>query len=914
MKITECKTNGIKNPIGYPFRRIAFSFEVTDTLSEDSVSYQIEVSKKEDFQKILVSKVGTRVNCAEEIVDLSLEPRTRYYWRVSVQGTKGDEAVSEAAYFETGKLDEPWQADWIGTEKEDLFHPIFFREFSAGKDIVSARLYICGLGLYEAYINGKRVGEDYLTPGLHDYAGEYQYQTYDVTEQINLENEIQVMLGKGWYMGRYGLEGRDCLYGDRFLLIAELHLRYADGRETILCTDEDWQYKGSDIEDSGIYDGEIYNHCLWNEASRPRKKAVILSVPKDRLTERCGMPVCVKAELPVEQVIHTPAGETVLDFGQNFAGYVEFHADLPEGTEVTLDFGEVLQNGNFYNENYRSAKSKFTYISGGIAENVWPHFTFFGFRYVRVSGWIGKLDTSLFTGKVVYSDLQRTGWFKCSDSRINRVYENSFWSQCSNFIDVPTDCPQRDERMAWTGDAQVFAPTASYHMDTRAFYRKFLHDLRMEQKKLYGGIPNYFPNQGNLSGCSAIWGDIATFLPDVLREHYGNTAEYEDEYEMMRDWVDYVNREMADGQHLVRGKMQFGDWLALDGVTDQSKKGGTDDDYVASVYYYASARKTAEMARRLGREEEKTYRELAEGIREALLNEYFSGSGRLCIDTQTGYLLALRFGVYRKRQVILDGLMNRFRLDGYQLRCGFAGAPVLCQVLASQGLTELAYHFLFNEDFPGWLYCVNLGATTIWERWNSLDERGMISGTDMNSLNHYAYGSVAEFLYAYIAGIRSGDEDFREAVIAPEITGRFRYVRCAYRSAWGRYCCNWEIQENGKVKVHIEIPFGCRASVRLPRYRQKEMLLAAGQYDFCYQPDRDFRCIYDENSFLKDLVSDAKTAEILKEDLPLAFALGNGDREDQTLTLGLLKNMFYLGVDPAAVERMIEKIRKVTVR
>lgn len=911
MRITECKTNGITNPIGYSFPRVAFSFEVTDTDSEDSALYTIEVSKEEQFQTIIASKTGTRVNCAQEVVDLSLEPRTRYYWRVSVQGTKGDEAVSETAYFETGKLDEQWQADWIGTEREDRFHPIFFRKFTAGKEITSARLYICGLGLYEAYLNGKRVGRDYLTPGLHDYTSEYQYQTYDVTEQIDRENEIQVMLGKGWYMGRYGLEGREHLYGDRFLLIAELHLRYADGRETVLGTDESWLYKGSDIKDSGIYDGEIYDHCLWNERPRPQKKAVVLQERKDRLTENWGVPVRVKAELPVTRVIHTPAGETVLDFGQNFAGYVEFYADLPEGTVVTLDFGEVLQNGNFYNENYRSARSRFTYISGGIAEKVWPHFTFFGFRYVRVSGWAGEPDASLFTGKAVYSDLERTGWFECSDTRINRVYENSYWSQCSNFIDVPTDCPQRDERMAWTGDAQVFAPTASYHMDTRVFYRKFLHDLRMEQKKLKGGIPNYFPDQGNLSGCSAIWGDIATFLPDVLREHYGNTAEYEDEYEMMRDWVDYVTREMADSQHLVRGNMQFGDWLALDGVTEQSKKGGTDDDYVASIYYYASAQKTAEMARRLGREEEKDYRELAGEIRQALLHEYFSGSGRLCVDTQTGYLLALRFGVYRERQVILDGLMNRFRLDGYQLRCGFAGAPVLCQVLASQGLPELAYHFLLNEDFPGWLHCVKLGATTIWERWNSLDEHGMISGTGMNSLNHYAYGSVAEFLYAYVAGIRSGDDGFREAVIAPQITGRFRYVRCTYRSAWGRYRCDWEIKENGSVKVRIEIPFGCGASVRLPRCRQGELCLASGQYDFCYEPDRDFRCIYDENSFLRDLASDAKTAEILKEDLPLALSLGNGDKEEQTLTLGLLKDMFYLGVDPAAVERTIGKIRKV---
>ncbi len=913
MKITGCKTNGMENPLGYRFDQIAFSFEVTETDSKESAAYRIEVSTDRDFLHIAAERCGLRVNCAEETVQFSLSPRTRYFWRVWVRGEQKDEAVSEPAYFETGKMEEPWQASWIGCLPEDTFHPLFVKRFSVEEKPVQARLYICGLGLYEAYVNGEQVGREYLSPGLHDYSRECQYQTYDVTSQIRTENELCVLLGKGWYLGRYGLEGKEHLFGDRFQLIAELHLFYADGREEVLGSDESWRYQESEIADSGIYDGETIDQRKAPQTTALTKQAVILSSPQGHLIERLGPPMCVKAQLPVKEVIITPAGETVLDFGQNFAGYVEFYSCLPKGTRIDLDFGEVLQDGNFYNENYRSARSRFTFLSAGIPERVRPHFTYFGFRYVRVSGWPGELDASSFTGKVIYSDLERTGYFACSDPKINRLYENSFWSQCSNFLDVPTDCPQRDERMAWTGDAQVFAPTASYHMDTRAFYRKFLHDLRSEQEKLKGGIPNYFPNQGNLSGCCAVWGDIAAFLPDTLRERYGNTADFPFEYAMMRDWVDYLTREQADEQHLIRGQMQFGDWLALDGVTQQSMKGGTDDDYVASMYYYASVKKTAQMARLLEKEEADLYEHLAEEIRQALLREYFSGSGRLCIDTQTGYLLALRFGVYQDKQIILDGLLNRLRLDGYQIRCGFVGAPVLCQVLASSGLTRLSYHFLFNEDFPGWLHCVNLGATTIWERWNSLDEQGKVSGTGMNSLNHYAYGSVSEFLYAYVGGIRSGKDGFHEALIAPEIYGKFNYVRCTYQSAWGRYRCDWEIKEDGLVKAAIEIPFGCRAVVRLPGYGREEMLLEAGTYDFSYQPERDVRCIYDEDSFLKELVSDPQTAGILRQILPGACELGSGDREGQTLTLRGLKSMPFLGFHPQDVDAAIEKIRQVAV-
>lgn len=928
MKISDLKINGIKQPIGYFLENISVSWTIEDTKSQFADEKYVEVSKSADFAEIICKVSGKDVDQGCTILPVKLpckasdnscknlfvevEPRTRYYVRVYVKGNLGDEATGET-FFETGKIKEAWKAEWIGTKVEDKFHPIFCKSFLAKEKIKSARLYICGLGAYEAYLNGERIGEEYLAPGLFDYTKEYQYQTHDVTDMVHVDNEICVSLGKGWYMGRFGLEGKECLYGDKMALISELHLLYESGKEEIICTDETWQYYGSDIEDSSIYDGEIYNHILWEKKENPKKKAVVLSMEKEEmLVERFGVPMKVKAELTVTEVIHTPAGETVLDFGQNMTGYVQFTADFAKGTRIVLDFGEILQEGNFYNENYRSAKSQFVYVSDGSKEVVWPHFTYFGFRYVRVTGWNEELNPKDFTAKAVYSDLDRTGYFECSNDKINRLYENSFWGQCSNFTDVPTDCPQRDERMAWTGDAQAFIPTACYHMDTRVFYRKFLHDLRNEQRKLNGGIPNYFPNQGNLGGCCAVWGDSGTFIPDALRKYYGNIGDYETEYEMMSDWVDYVTRECADENHLIKKQHQFGDWLALDGVTEQSMRGGTDEEYIAAMYYYASAKKTADMGKKIGASDWKKYELLAEIIKASILKEYFSDSGRLCVDTQTGYLVALRFGVYKDKEKVLEGLKKRLRLDAYKLKCGFVGAPVLCQTLAENELIEYAYEFLLKEDFPSWLYCVNLGATTIWERWNSVDVDGKISGTGMNSLNHYSYGNVAEFLYGSLAGVRSAGYGFKKAVIVPEITGRFSYVNASYNSVYGKYVCKWKIEEDGRLTVHVEVPFDCQAVLRLPE--REEEVLKAGSYDISYTPVKDIRCIYGENSLLGELVKNPEAVQILESRVPQAIWLGNGDAEGRTIRMKELKEMFYMGVNPVSCQEAIEELEKVIVR
>lgn len=909
MKISDLKINGIKEPIGYFLENVSVSWVVENTISQYADEKYVEVSKNKDFAEILCKVSGKDVDDSCTILPIDLEARTRYYVRVFVKGNLGDEAIEET-FFETGKMEEGWSGKWIGTETQDKFHPIFCKSFSVKEKVKSARLYICGLGAYEAHLNGERIGEEYLAPGLFDYTKEYQYQTHDVTDMIYTTNEICVSLGKGWYMGRFGLEGKDCLYGNQMSLIGELHLLYESGKTEVICTDETWVYYGSDIEDSSIYDGEIYNRISWK--NNPKKNAIVLPMEtKGMLIERLGVPMKVKKEMSVVEVIHTPAGETVLDFGQNMTGYVQFSAELPMGTRVVLDFGEILQEGNFYNENYRSAKAQFVYVSDGTKEIIRPHFTYFGFRYVRVTGWIGELNPEDFVAKVVYSDLDRTGYFECSNEKINRLYENSFWGQCSNFTDVPTDCPQRDERMAWTGDAQAFVNTSCYHMDTRAFYRKYLHDLRNEQEKLNGGIPNYFPNQGNLSGCCAVWGDCGTFVPDALRKYYGNKIDYKKEYQMMSDWVDYITRECADENHLIKKQHQFGDWLALDGVTEQSMRGGTNEEYIAAMYYYASAKKTADMGKKIGSCDWKQYDLLAETIKHAILKEYFSESGRLCVDTQTGYLVALRFGIYKNKGKILEGLKKRLRLDAYKIKCGFVGAPMLCQTLAENEMVDYAYEFLFKEDYPGWLHCVNLGATTIWERWNSVNEDGSISGTGMNSLNHFAYGNVAEFLYSNVAGIKPSSYGFKKVIIEPEITGRLSYVNASYKSVHGQYVCNWRIEEDGKLSIHVEVPFECQAIIRLPE--KEEEILNTGTYDVSYMPSKDLRCIYGKNSMLGDLVKNPTVIPILEKYVPQALWLGNGDAEGKTIRMNELKEMFYMGVNSESCQKAIEELESLII-
>lgn len=915
MKISETKINGMHNPMGFSFGTVKCSWKVTEAESRHQTDAKILVSTKEDLSEPLLVIEGADLNSAGELLDLKLQPRTRYYYQVEVTGDANETAKSEVAYFETGKMKERWQAEFVTTAAEDTFHPEFARDFTVEQEVVKARLYVCGLGVYEAYINGNKAGDEFLAPFTSDYHQKIQYQTYDVTELLKQENTISIICGNGWYKGRIGYEGHEAVWGNKFQVIAELHLVHPNGKETVIATDKSWKYRGSDVEASDMYDGEILNRLMWLDTENPWKGVELSEQSREVLRERDSLPLTVMEELPVQEILHTPKGELVLDFGQNFAGFVEFEANFKAGTRITLDFGEILQEDCFYNQNYRTAKARYEYVSRGEKETVRPYFTSYGFRYVKVSGWIGKLSKDMFKGKVIYSQLDITGSLETSDQKINRLFLNALWGQKSNFIDMPTDCPQRDERLGWTGDAQVFAPTASLNMDTRAFFDKFLQDLRLEQKKWNGSIPNYIPNFTNNPGGASVWGDAATFIPMTLYEIYGDKDKLEEYYPMMRDWVDNItSRSKENGDHhLFDFGMHFGDWLAMDGVTEQSFKGGTDDFFVASVYYYASARKVAQAAEILGKSRDsKAYSKLASQIYQAILNEYFTVSGRLAVDTQAAYIICLRFGVYVDKDRVIEGLKKRLEKDCYRIKCGFVGAPLMCQVLSENGMEDMAYRILFYEGFPGWLRCVNLGATTIWERWNSVLDDGRISGTNMNSLNHYSYGSVVEFLYREAAGIKPMEPGFKRVKFAPKFYYRLPKVKCSYNSVSGRYAIEYKLRKDGTVWMKVEVPFNCTARIEIPYDSGEAKELEAGVHELELALEHDYTRPFYEDSTLEELSTSPKAMAILEKYTPAAVGMiASGDKENLALTLRQMLYMPFMGFDYNMVTTAIKKVKQI---
>ena len=870
MKIYAVKINGLCNPVGYDFEIPLCSWKVQGIKGKKSLWTQISVALDEEFQQIVWDKKGN-LNSYGEVLDFSLRPHTRYYFKVTVCSDLEEILQSEVNYFETAKREEPWQAKWIGVSEGDT-HPEFQKVFRTDKKIKSARLYICGLGIFEASINGNKVGNDLLAPFINDYEEHFQYCTYDITGLLKEENTISVLLGDGWYRGHFGL-GEPTHYDKPYALICELRITYVDGSVETISTDNDWSYRKSFTTLSDIYNGETQDYFGWQE--KTWEQAVLIPSP-GRLCERYSLPLHDMEKIPVKEVIHTPAGETVLDFGQNFAGHVVCHEQIQKGVTMTLEFGEILQKGNFYHDNYRNAESKFTYISDGVKREIRPRFTFFGFRYVKVSG-LEHVDEALFEGCAIYSEMDQTGYIRTGNKKINQLFSNSLWGLKSNFLDMPTDCPQRDERLGWTGDAQVFCTTAGFHMDTRAFYHKFLRDLRSDQVRNHGGTAIYLPNA--FPGLTAgIWSDIATFLPKMLYDYYGSRELLRQHYPLMKDWVDYVYRQdAARGQkNLYDFGFQFGDWLALDGSTEQSTFGRTDNGYICSLYYFASTKYVADAAKILELKEAKEYENRAEAIRRAILQEYFTESGRLAIDTQTGYLAALKFGVYKDKNKVTDGLKSRIKKDLNRLKGGFVGATMMNSVLAENNMVQDAYDFLFYEGFPGWLYAVNLGATTIWERWNSVLPDGTISGTQMNSLNHYSYGSVVEFLYRYAAGIIPTEAGFRKVKIAPNPEIRLGHLECSYDSASGRYVSDWNIEQDGSLSFHIEVPFACEAEVLLPE-REPEYV-TAGSYDFHITTKKDYRALYTALTPYERLFEDERAVAILKKYVPDVYE--STDRQD----------------------------------
>lgn len=887
MKITGLQTNHLTNPLGYEIKTPRVSFQVTDTEAKKAEAVRILAALDEDFEEIVYDTgKASEIQMIGTDLEIKLAPRTRYYWKVEVWGDNGDHAVSDTAWFETAKMDEPWEGKWIGTNKLKDVNPVLIKEFTAEKSYKKGRIYVTGLGLYELYLDGERVGNEYLTPGCTDYNRWIQYQTYEV-EIKEGTHKIEVFLADGWYMGRFGLDHAENNYGDQHKMILELVMQDAKGNEERVVSDESWEVTAGDVLFSNIYDGEIYVPAV-NESAR--YAADVLDGPASRLTARYGQPVVIKEEIKPVEIIHTPAGETVIDMGQNMAGFLRFYVDEAKGVKIHMQFGEVLQDGNFYRDNLRTAKAEFTYISDGISKYIQPHFTYYGFRYVKVEGFTSEPAPDQFTGCVLYSDLEQTGSISTNHEKVNKLIQNAMWGQKCNYVDIPTDCPQRDERMGWTADTQVFSGTACFNMDSYNFLRKFCHDLYETQKE-YGHVTSVVPAFHENGPACSVWGDAATIVPWNLYLYYGDVSILKEQFESMRQWVDYIKGidEENGGKRFWNVGFHFGDWLALDGEGDDGFKGATEDAYIATAYYYNSAKIVAKAANILGKKEEAVYYgKLADEIKAALQAEYFTANGRLALTTQTAYAVALYmdFAPEGSKERIAEFLKEKLKVNKGYLKTGFVGTYILNKVLSDYGNNELAYKLLLNEECPSWLYAVNMGATTIWERWNSILPDGKISGTEMNSLNHYSYGSVVEWMYRNMAGLHVEEEHpgFTHVTIAPQPDYRITECNMKYRSVAGIYEISWEVKKTGEFDLTVTVPFGASAKIVLPNTDRQPKEVSAGTHQYFYMPETPIIKVYSSESPFRELLENPKAMTVVESFIPGWQAVPGG-MQDMTVEM-----------------------------
>ncbi|MGI6654223.1 MAG: family 78 glycoside hydrolase catalytic domain [Christensenellales bacterium] len=833
MKVTNLRCDHLREPLGFALDQPTFTWTVEGAHGKKQAWARLEVGADPAFAELLYdSGEDATLSSVGVTPDITLAPRTRYYARVTVHSDAGETAQA-ASWFETGKRNERWQAQWIKAPYDQDVHPVLGTTFEVQGQVQSARLYATALGVYEASINGTKAGDEVLAPFFNSYHHWLQVQTYDVTALLKPgKNTLSAMLGNGWYRGRFGFGKEiDKIYGDTMQFLAELHITMEDGTTQVVATDDTWLCAQGPAQDSNIYDGEKWD--ARKEGASLTDKAVRGEEPKGKLSDRLSPPVRIIETLHNPQVLTTPAGETVLDFGQVVTGWVEFDVDIPCGQQVMLQYGELLQHDNFYNENLRTAKQEYHYISAGKPAHVRPHFTFYGFRYVKLTGF-DTVDAQAFTACVIHSDLDEIGQLETSNSKVNRLIANARWGQKGNFLDVPTDCPQRDERMGWTGDAQVFAPTASYNMYTPAFFKKFMHDMLMDQKAADGCVPHVVPDvlgtiykkrgtKGAMPAGSCAWADAATMIPWTVYQFYGDKALLARNYDNMKAWTEWIIKQdetHCNGERLWRCGFHFADWLALDNPVQGSSFGGTDPYYVASAYYYYSVMLTAQAAKILGHEEDaRRYSKLQGEIRDAFRREFFTPNGRVAEPTQTAMAIALKLDLVppEHRERLIGDLKKRLEARNMHLDTGFVGTYFLPSVLSENGLNDIAYTLLLNEDYPSWLYEVNMGATTIWERWNSVLPNGLVSDTGMNSMNHYAYGSIVEWMYRYMVGLQPDPSapGFKRALIQPMPDPRMRSVKAIYHSAAGTYEVSWAY-EGDAIQMDIAVPFDACATFRAP--------------------------------------------------------------------------------------------------
>lgn len=714
-------------------------------------------------------------------------------------------------------------------------------------------LFATALGVYFAEVNGVRVGDGYLAPGWTSYNKTLQVQEYDITSLVKEgENILSLTVNEGWYSGPLTWERKRDTYGKQPAVCADV---YADGKG-ILSTDESWSARESYIRESGIYDGETQDYTADLKPLTP----VAVAFNKQALVPQMCEPVRTVERISVKEVIRTPKGELVYDFGQNLAGVAEVKTPEDFDGTLVLRHAEILVNGNFYTENLRSAKATDAFTCKG-AHTLSAEFTFHGFRYLKLEG--ADLPAENITALVRHTDMKRTGRIQTDNARFQRLYENVVWGQRGNFVDIPTDCPQRDERLGWTGDINAFCRTAAYNYDIRAFMKKWLKTLRDEQRE-DGEISFFAPNITKEWGTDAFWCDAITMVPWTLYEIYGDTSFLSENFEAMKKFLAARDKNTENG--LMAKGHEFGDWLALDKEQSlpSAPYGRTDVYYLSNVFYVVSAKITADAAGILGDKDAGKYRKKYERLLQRIRREYVTPGGRLAFDTVTAQAVALHFGIipeqYRnKLAAILNENVVR---HGYRMVTGFIGSPFLLFALADNGYFETARKVLLNNGFPGWFYEVDMGATTIWERWNSLMPDGTPNPDGMNSYNHYAYGSVMEFVYRRIAGIEAKEAGFAKIKIAPRPCKGLPVMKAEYESVRGKIVSEYS-QKDGKIEYVIEIPGQFEAEIVLPN--EAPVFVKGGRHTFVRDSEELYREPFTPESTVLEVFENPKAVRAFNE-------------------------------------------------
>ena len=823
LSVSQLRTEHLTDPVGIGERRPLLSWEVSDASRRGVTQSTYEIRVKSGGRTVWrTGKVASAESAGVFYDGTPLTSDTRYTWQVRVWDDRGKaSAWSRPAFWRTGLFDVgEWQARWIEPAVSDDLAAMFRRTFRVTKPVAEATVYVTAHGIYEASVNGHRVSDDLLTPGWTAYKKRLQYQAYDITPLVvRGDNAIGVTVAKGWWLSKLPWS-REFNYGDKYGLLAQIVLRYKDGTKEVIATDDTWRASTGEVSYGNLYDGETidlnrrqkgWNTPSFDDASWASVQVADTSL--DNLTASVSPAVRVIETFKPVKIFTTPSGARVIDFGQNISGRERVRLRGQRGDTVRIYHSEILEKGEFFTRNLRKAKALSTYILSGEGEE-WlaPRFAFYGFRYIKVEGIDGELNPEDFVAEAISSATPENGTFVSSDSLINRLQSNIKWGMLDNFVDIPTDCPQRDERLGWTGDAQVFFRTATFNRDVQTFFNKWMADVAAEQYA-DGAVNGVYPVT-HRSRISAGWGDVATIIPWQHYMAYGDLRMLERQYPSMKKWVDYITSQ-TENDLWSKGN-SYGDWVFFSYADDKDGRSAvTIRPFIQQCFYAHSLDLVVRTARLLGRTEDAAkYEALHKRAVDAFRNEYVTPNGMLV--SQTAYTLALMFDLLpeAQRAGAAKRLVDNVNRYGH-ITTGFLGTPYICEVLTRFGYEDVAYELLLNKKIPSWLYPISMGATTIWERWNSMLPNGMVNSNSMVSFNHYAYGAIGDWLYRWAAGLQEAAPGFREIRIKPYLNDHFTSMKAEQRTPYGLASSGWT-KEGDALTLTVEIPANTTAEVYVP--------------------------------------------------------------------------------------------------